>query len=421
MKLLKFISLILFFTTSIQAQPWEVLFYIDSSDGLSHVIIKNITDLLKARIGNNDSSMRICIQLHTLAREGNLGDEVYRYVVEGNALVLKEYAKLSYDSEKDLVDAANWAFTGNPGAYTMLLLSNHGSGILNPTWKELGTGFDWAPEYDVLMDEACSIKRRRHIDECHRGLMFLKEPRVYMTVSQLGKALATMSSTIFDDRKLDILGMDMCMMSMLEVGYEVSPDVHYMIGSQDCELEYGWDYEAVFKQFGDPHDVAKTVIEAYRNFYTTHAKRGTFTQAATDLTNIKDLKENVDQVSAYLTAYIDTYGDAFVQALKDMRKQLPKFCLVPMYTDLYELYDGIEELLLIYNDHPKTAALLIALRSGKDLITKAVVANCAGEQRQYVHGISIYFPLSHIDSSYAQSLFSQDSQWAQVLKKMIKA
>lgn len=414
---IKLAMILSLFFSCIDAQKWEVLFYIDSSDGLSHVIIKNITDLLKARMWNNDSSMRICIQLHTLAKEGKLGDEVYRYSVEGNALVLQEYATLTYNPVDDLVDAANWAFSGDPEAYTMLLLSNHGSGILNPSWQDKGSGFDWAPEYDVLMDEACSIKRRCHIDECHRGLMFLKEPKVYMSVSQLRQALKAMNSTIFNGTKIDILGMDMCMMSMLEVGYEVAPYVHYMIGSQDCELEYGWDYKTVFKRFGDPVEVAKTVIESYKYFYTTHAKRGTYTQAAINLTAIHHLKNNVDQISTYLISYINAYGTPFIEALKDMRKQLPKFCLVPMYTDLYALYEGIEELLLLYNDHQDQADLLEALQEGKNLIKKAVVANCAGEQRQYVHGISIYFPLSHIDSSYADSLFAQDSQWTNVLQQ----
>lgn len=407
-------------TSILYAKPWHVLLFVESSESLSHAAIKNITDLLKGRIGTADAD-RIYVQWHCLGKDGNLGDEVYRYRIDGSSLTLQEYAYLSYNPVDDLVAAARWAFsTIDNDAHTMLLLSNHGSGVLNKTWKDTGSGFDWFPEYDVLMDEACSVKRRRHHDECHRALLFLKEPKISMSLAQLGKALATMHATVFNGRKVDVLGMDMCMMSMVEVGYEVAPYVNYMVGSQDCELEYGWDYEAVFKHLGSPLEVVQTVVNAYSNFYTIHAKRGTYTQAGIDLSYINDLKSNIDAVAAYLLNYSNTYGDCFITMLKDMRKQLPKFCMVPMYTDLYSFYEALEEQLTIFNDHKDNAALTQLLQGGKALIKKMVVANCTGVQRTDAHGLSLYFPLSHLDSSYEQCLFAQQSGWSKVIKQIAR-
>ncbi len=232
-----------------------------------------------------------------------------------------------------------------------------------------------------------------------------------MTTQELMQAIQTISTDILG-KKIDIVGMDMCMMSMLEIGYELSPFVHYMVGSQDCELEYGWDYEAIFKQLGttifEPADLARAIVEAYRYFYSTYAIRGTYTHAATALAYIPTLIENFNQVITYLSDHLES-NPQDIAKLKVMRLEIPRFCLIPMYTDLHSVYEIIETIL-------SDEEAIKTLRQGKNIIKNAVINHCEGAQRIFAQGLSIYFPVSHIDSSYYQCQFSQKTRWLEILK-----
>ena len=46
-------------------------------------------------------------------------------------------------------------------------------------------------------------------------------------------------------RKLDVLGLDACLMAMGEVGYQSKGSASFMIGSEQTEPAEGWPYTAV--------------------------------------------------------------------------------------------------------------------------------------------------------------------------------
>lgn len=412
-------------------QPWDVLIYIESSYGLSHAAIKNVADLVKARAGSTDDD-RICIQWHCLAQDEQLGSEAYRFELQHGALLLKESAYMSYNPVDDLCDAGRWAFSGDAHRHTMLVMWNHGSGILDQTWQDMGAGFNWLPEHDVLMEEGCSLDKHERQEDGHRmerhrqrmrrdemprrALMFMKEPKLYMSVAELGRAIKKMSRDMLQGRPFDIVGMDMCMMAMVEVGYELASAVRYIVGSQDCELEYGWDYQAAFQKLGEPADVAATIVQAYEDFYTQHAKRGTYTHAALDLNYINQLKEYIDQLARHMIAIMELSG---AEPFKKMRRSLPKFCLIPMYTDLYTLCHELEDAQLLFPAYKDAQQLAQCARATQELVELMVIAHCAGKQRDYARGISIYFPLSHLDSSYGDCIFAQKSAWVDAMKAVI--
>jgi hypothetical protein len=405
---------------------WNILVYMDTGDDLSHAAIKNITDLVRGYGDNKSTTLDVCIQIHCLPEEGKIGKEAYRYKVEKNKLIVCDSAQLTYDPIEDLVNATRWAMGTSTAQKHMIALWNHGFGILNPQWKEYDGDFTWLPEEDDLMSHACPLRHfslEQHSK--HKALMLQKKPKVYMSVNDLGKALNRITNQVLKGKKLDILGMDMCMMSMVEIGWQLAPSANYMIGSQDCELDYGWDYYSIFKNIGStaksPLQVAQLIVQTYGDFYTVHAPKGTYTHAATDLSNITALKENIDMVCKALKAYKEMYGQQFMRQLKTLRTELPRFCRIPMYTDLYSLYEGLENTLKAYTTSTARTKLEEYLKEGKKLINSVVVANCVGKQRSYVHGLSLYFPLSHIDSSYATALFAQESAWLPLLKEIVAA
>ena len=59
------------------------------------------------------------------------------------------------------------------------------------------------------------------------------------------------------------------------------------------------------------------------------------------------------------------------------------------------------------------------LLDGKSIINKMVVANVTGINKIQAKGISIYFPINHIDSSYTRTPFAKNNLWLNFLKKVV--
>ena len=73
-----------------------------------------------------------------------------------------------------------------------------------------------------------------------------------LSIGELAEALedATMYITGGDEtrRKIDILGMDACFMSMFEVAYEIRKHVGILIGAEGLEPEFGWPYSRILAE-----------------------------------------------------------------------------------------------------------------------------------------------------------------------------
>src|SRR5579885_2103653 len=269
---------------------WTVLVYMDSSDSLSDMALKNITDM--ARAGSNDTCS-IYIQLHAYYSIG------LRYIIEHNKLVLADEITLTNKPAYDLLDAAQWAFGSNPDQ-TMLVLWNHGYGILDPFWSEQDQ--KWMVEPDSCSAEICQYCPSKRIFRCnhllHKGFIFNADPKVYLTNQDMVEVLQGIYA-LLDNRKLDILGFDTCMGGMFEIAYQIAPYVRYHIGAQNCEQRDGWDYTcfAQLHEYGDPETIAKNIITAFDRYYKPITKDGVYTMAAVDLSYVALIKEQIDSIS----------------------------------------------------------------------------------------------------------------------------
>ena len=402
---------ILTYACALTGHTWNILLYIESSDRLSHAAIKNITDIVRGYKEGACPEIHIYIQVHCLPHtQEQFGNEAYRYKVDNHGLTVESIISLSGDIEHDIVDAARWAFYF-PADYTMLVLWGHGFGILDPHSYTTQQGVQWHPEEDDL-------NHQYH----HKALMLQAQPATYMTLSQMNTALQTITSELLSGRKLDIIGLDMCMMAMIEVGWELAPYAMYLVGSQDCEREYGWDYYAFLKHFGsisaDPYTVAESIITTYADFYSRHTPEGAYTHAALNMRYLPELKDNLDAICQYIFLY-HTIEPELLNMIKKIRLQLPRICCIPMYADLYTVYDYFEKLLLRFAQSDIVDVLREKLFRGKELIKCAVIACCTSKNRHYAHGLSIYFPLSHIDSSYSRAQFARESHWTRFIHAIV--
>ncbi len=421
MRLIRSLIAILYINVITLNAQWDILYYFDSSDGLSQAAIKNITDLVRGYNQNPDKQeLNIYIQLHCLDQDGPIGKEAFRYRVTSQGLVVCDSAQLSYDCTQDLIDAARWAFENSaPTSHTMIIFSNHGGGIIDPIWHETECGGHWDAQEDALMTMHKSKKiNRRH----YKALMMMREPRVYLSIDELNKALAVITQEILPQKKFDIIGMDMCLMSILEVMWHIAPYGKFYIASQEASSSYGWDYYQLFKNITDTmqaKDLADTIVTTYDQFYSALGS-DEHTLAVVDLTKIDTVKNSFEKVCESLQECITMHGNALVQDIKILRPQLYCFHLVPMYTDLHQFYSRLEKLLAEYEQTAEKDLLITRIKHAKNAIEQSVLTRCAGSKRSETRGLSVYFPLSHMDTSYPPSLFAQSSRWPEIITSIIQ-
>ncbi|MBC7237708.1 MAG: peptidase C11, partial [Chloroflexi bacterium] len=135
-----------------------------------------------------------------------------------------------------------WAMESYPAEHYALVLWNHGTG-----WKEE----DIVPNLgqDVRVEALGDIAARR------KGLPTLFRPSLGAILAR-GIAYDDTSADFLDNaemkraigcalavagvEKLDVIGFDACLMSMIEVAYQLREVTHYMVGSQETEPGAGW-------------------------------------------------------------------------------------------------------------------------------------------------------------------------------------
>ncbi len=137
-----------------------------------------------------------------------------------------------------LVDFVTWAMASYPADRTMLVLSDHGMG-----WP--GGWSDPAP--------ASSDSGRAPLIAALDG--------DFLFLSEIDQALSEISQQTGVE-KLDIIGMDACLMSQLEVYAALQPYAHIGVASEEVEPSLGWAYAGFLQKLVDNPDMSGQELAA---------------------------------------------------------------------------------------------------------------------------------------------------------------
>jgi hypothetical protein len=116
---------------------------------------------------------------------------------------------------------------------------------------------------------------------------------------------------ILADRKgelIDIVGMDNCLMSMVEICYELRGLAQVVVGCESYSPASGWPYRQILdrlqatirsssnKQKSHVANVAKGMVEEYVNYYSPYWLSGmSVSQSAMDLNKVVQLRRLIDK------------------------------------------------------------------------------------------------------------------------------
>jgi hypothetical protein len=206
-------------------QTWTVMLYQDADD---QILERDIyLDLNEAERVGSSNNVQVVAQIDRY-RAGFQGDGDWTaarryYVTQDNDLnainsqVVQEIGEADMSSGQSLVDFVQWAAATFPANRYVLILSDHGLG-----WP--GGWSDPAPGGS----ETSSVPIASRLGD-----------NIYL--NELDEALAQARSAAGID-KFEIVGMDACLMSQIEVMAALQPHANYAVASEEVEPSIGWAY-----------------------------------------------------------------------------------------------------------------------------------------------------------------------------------
>jgi len=254
-----------------------------------------------------------------------------------------------------------------------------------------------------------------------------REQREPLYLHDLKNALAPRSSAKLE-RKMDIIGMDCCSMSMVEVAFEVAPYARFLVASEGDILNHGWPYRTILDAIVDlePEEAGAEIVRQFVSSYSDYAILDVPSHCAVcDLERAPLLSEPMRRLSRLLTSRIheaDVWRPAVLahweaQSYKDEE-----------YVDLADFCDRLRT-------H-------IGDRDVRDACSDVIAAvgrvvgatGFSGSAFQFSTGLSIYFPwcydavkarrgapgLSDLES-YQKLAFSRETHWGHFLEAYLWA
>lgn len=298
-------------------------------------------------------------------------------------------------------------------------------------------------------------------------------PDGYLTIYELRSALKLMRTRLkgkdpAKEFKLDLFGMDVCLMSMAEITYELRDVVKVAIGNESYSPAAGWPYCETIRKidrrasrekaaFTDDvwETIARNIVKAYVGFYSDYWLGGlSVSMSALRAYRMEELTDRVRALAHEMTKELNKEWRSREQSYRPgttgmtdphllgvnekeyarqwSRKRYPPLRFSDaltlahwrtqsyngeLYVDLADFCDCLAEYF------PENSNITRVCHRLSYFIKKHfVIESCTfGRSYQYSHGVSIYFPWQSVVPYYGNSIkFPSRSKWLTFLNMYLK-
>ena len=334
---------------------WALLVYIAADNNLDPFAAGDLEELRRA---GADANVQVLVQVDR-TEQSYPGEEDFdeewsdtrRLRLEGDRWVVEErMGEVDMADPLQLEEFVDWGLESTDARRVALVLWDHGAG-----WLGFGGDDDnFGPPMDIP-----SV--RRAIEAGQRG------------------------------RRLDLVGFDACLMSTIEVAWELREVADVFVASQELEPGAGWNYARFMHALrqspqSDGAALGSLIVESFQDFYLG-LDRGdpdpTVTLAAVDLEGLREQEE----------AIIDG-----VDALAQMLVERQDVVTIARARAVTQFYGGRDLHLVDFVQFVRQIGQLAPNRGGgaladlEDALTSAVLHEEHGIARPFAAGISVYFP-----------------------------
>lgn len=232
-------------------KSWTVIIYMAADNDLHYFAWKNLKQM--EQIGSNEN-MTIIVQLNT---PGHL-NPTKRYIIKKGRRILVQddtspSVKLNSGNPQTLIDCVNWGVSHYPADHYGLIFWNHGSAAIDPHFTKTINPCDlfYRNPTDNMLEIDRGISYMTLLSQItasflptdgKRGICFDDTFRSYISNNDLDFALKEISSKSLNNKKLDVVVFDACLMSMIEISSIVQKYAHFMATSQEVVYGTGQNY-----------------------------------------------------------------------------------------------------------------------------------------------------------------------------------
>jgi len=381
---------------------WTLMIYEDADNSLEVPQLANVKEMLQVGSSDNVQIVMLCDRSPKSEPKDQYTDEPIGGLPDwsGAKLLHVEKGKLKPLADwpdanmadpgtlKKFLDAAAKAY---PAEHYGLIIADHGSG-----WEAL-----------------C-------VDESHGD----KE----MSLRDLRTGLEPFTTA---HGKLELVGLDACLLGSFETAQALAPVAHTMVASEELAPARGWNYDELTKALvGKPtmtgYDLGRAIVDAYTIHFNESKDPLAKSESMGTTLSVLDL----DQFPLLVTA-MNALGDKCIASLHNGKPGWIKVAKSRAGSEEYgaegvrgegsdeEMHDlmHIAQLLEASGD-PGVAD---AAQQVDGAIRKVVRYMMRGPCRPHAGGISIYFPTDGISledpvgSAYMTRTFAKDCRWINFL------
>jgi hypothetical protein len=424
---------------------WTIMVYLAGDNNLDGAGVADLREMKKV---GSSASVNVVAQFD---RAGTRGTTKRFYLRKGTDLAkdaVQDLGETDTGDPKVLREFFTWSVKRYPARHYLLVIWNHGAGWDDSNlYAAHGDYFSGDPppikRRGMVMNSKGSVARtqkagkkaravpmaqaRSAVRHAHRALFsstvdtmvttraiaFDDQAKDFLDNMELKRALVAFRKLL--GRRLDIIGFDACLMSMLEVDYQIMSAASYAVGSEEEEPGNGWPYDRILNALAknpgmSPAELARTAVTQYAASYS--ASDGV-TLAAVELDGSVGLASAVNALGQALLSAVDHQAKATL--LSAIRAKVQEYSApYDDYVDLVDLCDGLKRLL-------GDAAVSKACAAVKQAASKMVLASAAkGSAVARSHGVSIYFPKHKVCALYAELDFAKRSAWARFIAAYTK-
>lgn len=390
---------------------WTVMVYMAADNNLD---IEAIKDLEVMKTVGSSKNVNVVAQYDSAMNRG-----ASRLFLRKGTLIHEDIVeKLQETNTGDpnaLAGFIDWAMTKYPSEKTLLVLWGHGHGWLSNDRKNPVLG---GPVLGFLYDDHPGDNSSKTED-----VLRMDEFRNALKKGIKGKKT-----------KIDVLGMDACMMGMIEVGYQIRDYVEYMVASEDPIPNEGWPYCRILKRLTEcpgmtPEQLARIITREYLCFYLEKGKDSVY--SVTKLENMESLVKSLSQLAEALIEKLNK-DDSNIRAEVFAARAKTQHYFIDDYVDLHHFcwnlsrFSSDEKVKMLSKNVMNKIRYVIDSPSSADLVKEfdtnynfATEYGFVGYRLRNSKGISIYFPCIPPMEEYNDSLeFVKRSKWDELLCKL---
>jgi Clostripain family len=381
-------------------------------------------DIEEMEAVGSTAEVAVLVQFDTLSNR----EHTYRIYIpaKGEKREIQNIPEQNTGNPDSLRDFIIWGTDNYSAENYAVILWNHGTG-----WKEddiYAFARSRGVEIQASQDEVRSLTRNNRRlshafflssitevlqleDEDSRAIAFDDSSLDFLDNAKLQQAFREAEEKT--GTKVSLIGMDACLMSMVEVAYQLRANADYMVASQDLEPLSGYPYTAILENLTanaemTPDALAKLIVQEYGRYYEGESRGSVsqVTQSATNLMVVEKLAEALGRLAGVLRRSLSEEDIYTENALYHAQRKAVRF----EDKDFVDLYDFLR---LLRDKYAGDSDELIQVIDGAiDLMVveiepQLILANVGlGLRFERVKGLSIYSPVRGYSQFYENSDFA---------------